>query len=104
MIKLNGFILAKFYQLIVTITTFYIGEGPTPDTNDNICSLGESFIINFTKANTRFCLSLNYNYDNSYLFVNRKEIYKFKADNKKFNFPTQFCLGNMMLLIPGKIL
>ena len=29
---------------------------------------------------------------NSYLFVNGKEILKFKADNKNVKFPTQFCL------------
>ena len=29
------------------------------------------------------------------LFFDRKEIYKFKADNKNVNFPTQFCLGSI---------
>ena len=28
------------------------------------------------------------------MLVNRKEIFKFKADNKNINFPTQFYLGN----------
>ena len=37
--------------------------------------------INFSTARTKFCLILHYNGDNSYLFVNRKEIYKFKASN-----------------------
>ena len=27
--------------------------------------------------------------------VNGKEIFKFKADNKNINFPTQFCLGSI---------
>ena len=40
-------------------------------------------------------MSLHYNADNSYLFVNGKEIFKFKADNKNVNFPTQFCVGNI---------
>ena len=53
------------------------------------------FSITFTKANTRLCLSLHYNADNSYLFVNGKEILKFKANNRNVNFPTQFCLGNI---------
>ena len=26
---------------------------------------------------------------------NEKEIFKFKADNKNVNFPTQFCLGSI---------
>ena len=40
-------------------------------------------------------MSLYYNVDNSYLFVNEKEILKFKANNKKVNFPTQFCVGSV---------
>ena len=39
-------------------------------------------------------MSLHYNADNSYLFVNGKEAFKFKANNKNVNFPTQFCLGS----------
>ena len=27
--------------------------------------------------------------------LNRKEIFKFKANNKNVNFPTQFCLGSI---------
>ena len=38
-------------------------------------------------------MSLYYDGDNIYLFVNEKEIFRFKADNKSVNFPTQFCLG-----------
>ena len=33
--------------------------------------------------------------DNSYFFVNEKEIFKLKANNKNFNFPSEFCLGSM---------
>ena len=40
-------------------------------------------------------MSFHYNADNSYLFLNGKEIVKFKDDNKNVNFPTQFCLGNI---------
>ena len=39
-----------------------------------------------TKSNTKFCLSLHYNDDNSHLFVNGNEIIKFKANNKNVNF------------------
>ena len=51
--------------------------------------------INFSKAKTKLCLSLHYKSDNSYLFVNRKEIYKFQDSNKYANFPSQFCLGSI---------
>ena len=51
--------------------------------------------INFAKANIKWCLSLYYNADKSYLFVNEKYVIKFKADNKNFNFSTKFCLGSI---------
>ena len=72
-----------------------LGEGPTFGINGSFGSPEKKFSINFSKANTTFCLNLHYNADNSYLFVNGKEIFKFKADNKIGNFPTQFCLGNI---------
>ena len=37
------------------------------------------YLTNFTVDNKTFCLSLHYNGDNSYLFVNGKEVIKFKA-------------------------
>ena len=37
------------------------------------------YSINFSKTNTKFCLSLHYNREDSYLFVNGKEIHQFKA-------------------------
>ena len=40
-------------------------------------------------------MSLDYNADNNYLFVNGKEIFKFKTGNKNVNSPTQFCLGSI---------
>ena len=55
----------------------------------------KKFNINFSKANTKFCLSFYCNTDNSYFFVNEKEIFKFNADNKYVNFSTHFCLGSI---------
>ena len=63
--------------------------------NGSFGSQEEKFRINFSKTNTTFCLSLHYNGDNSYLFANGKEIFKFKAKNKNINFPTQICLGSI---------
>ena len=48
--------------------------------------------INFSKARTNLCLCLHYNGDNSYLFLNRKNILRFIANNNNVNFLTQFCL------------
>ena len=43
----------------------------------------------------KFCLRLHYNAGNSYLFVNGKEVFTFKVDNKNVNFPTLFWLGGI---------
>ena len=42
----------------------------------------------------KFCLSLHYNRANSYLFVNGKEIHKFKAKDSEI-VATPLCLGNI---------
>ena len=59
-----------------------LGLGPTYGINGSFGSPEKKFSINFTKTNTKFCLCLHYNADNSYLFVNGKGIIKFKANNK----------------------
>ena len=70
-----------------------LGEGPTFGINGSFGSPEKNFSINFSKANRKLCLSLHYNDDNSYLFVNGKDIFKFKANNKNVSFPTEFCLS-----------
>ena len=50
--------------------------------------------INFTVTKKKFCLSLLYNEANSYLFVNGKEIVKFKAKDSKI-VASPLCLGNI---------
>ena len=40
-------------------------------------------------------MRLDDNVHNSYLIVNGKEIFKFKAGDKNFNFQTQFCQGSI---------
>ena len=72
-----------------------LGEGPTYGINESFGSPEKNFSINFSKANTECCLILHYNADNSYLFVNGKEIYKFKAGDKNVNLPSQLCLGRI---------
>ena len=52
-----------------------LGEGPVYGINGSF-GLPEEFTFNFSKANTKVCLSLHYNEDNSYLFLNEKEISK----------------------------
>ena len=52
------------------------------------------YSTNFTMDNKKVCLSLRYNGGNSYLFVNGKEIIKFKAKYSEI-VPYLFCLGNI---------
>ena len=49
--------------------------------------------INFREHNKKFCLSFHYNGANSYLFLNGKEIRKFKAKDSEI-VATLLCLGN----------
>ena len=51
--------------------------------------------INFAEHNKKFCLSLHYNGANSYLFVNGKEIHKFKAKDSEI-VASPLCLGNIL--------
>ena len=53
------------------------------------------YSINFTKTNTKFCLSLHYNGSNSYLFVNGTEIHKFKTKDSEI-IAAPICLGNIL--------
>ena len=50
--------------------------------------------INFTVTKKKFCLSLHYIGTNSYLFVNGKEIVKFKAKDSEI-VASPLCLGNI---------
>ena len=50
--------------------------------------------INFSVPGKKFCLSLHYNGANSYLFVNSKEIHKFKAKDSEI-VATPLHLGNI---------
>ena len=49
---------------------------------------------NFSAENKTFCLSLNYNGDGSYLFVNGKEVTKFKAKDSEIK-ANQLSLGSI---------
>ena len=69
-----------------------LGEGPTDDINDIVVEVEKKFIINFTKLNIKFCLSLHYNCDESFLYVKKTGMCKFKALN---NIPPYFFLGSV---------
>ena len=58
----------------------------------------KTYSTNFTVDNKKICLSLHYNGNNSYLFVNEKEILKFRT--KTFEIvPYSLCLGNIQQIL-----
>ena len=52
------------------------------------------YLINFTENNKKFCLNLQHNGVNSYLFVNGTEVHKFKAEDSEI-VATPLYLGNI---------
>ena len=52
------------------------------------------YIPNFTVLGKKICLSLHYNSDDSYLFVNARKIVKFKAKDSEI-VPYPLCLRNI---------
>ena len=69
------------------------GKGPTQGLEHTL-STEKLYSINFTKENSKFGLSLHYNGEDSYLFVNSTEIIKFKAKDSEIT-PYSLCLGNI---------
>ena len=70
-----------------------LGRKPTQGLESTLTA-EKMYSINFTVTKKKFCLSLHYNGGNSYLFVNGKEIIKFKAKNSAI-VASPLCLGNI---------
>ena len=69
------------------------GNGPTQGLEHTLTA-EKMYSINFTVRNKKFCLSLHYNRADSYLFVSRTKIYKFKAKDSEI-LTTPSCLVNI---------
>ena len=70
-----------------------LGKGPTQGL-EHTPSAEKMHPINFTENDKKFCLSFYYNRGNSYLFVNGREIHKFKAKDSDI-VATPLLLGNI---------
>ena len=70
-----------------------LGKGQTQGLEHTLTA-EKMYSVNFTVTRKKFCLSLHYNRANSYLFVNGKEIVKFKAKDSEI-IATPLCLGNI---------
>ena len=71
-----------------------LGKNPTQRLDDTTLKAEAEDSINFLRSNRKFCISLYYNGNNSFLFANATKIYHFKANYSEIkNYP--FCLGNI---------
>ena len=77
-----------------TQSVLVLGHGLIQKINDTITYAEKIYSPNLTVDNKIFCLSLHHNGDNKYLFVNGKEVTKFKAKNSELiKYP--MCLGGL---------
>ena len=79
--------------LIIKKDILVLGKGPTEGLEHTLTE-EKIYPINFTVSKKKFCWSLDYNGANRYLFVNGKEIAKFKAKDSKI-VASPLCLGNI---------
>ena len=60
-----------------------LGISPTQGLDDTTLTAEAQYSINFSRSKRKFCLSLHYNGNNSFLFVNATKIYQFKANDSE---------------------
>ena len=73
---------------------YVMGDGIVQGINDTTLYAEKTYATNFSAVNKKFVLSLHYNGDNSYLFVNGKQELKFKAKDDHI-VKEILCLGNL---------
>ena len=73
---------------------YLMGTGLTQGINDTTKYVEKNFYRNFTDFGKKFVLSLHYNGDNSYLFVNGRQELKFKAKTDQL-VKGKLCIGNL---------
>ena len=73
---------------------FIMGDGFVQGINDNTLYAEKIYSQNFTQPSKKFVLSLHYNGDKSYLFVNGKQELKFKCKTENL-VKEKLCLGNL---------
>ena len=71
-----------------------MGDGLTQGINDTTIYVEKNYYRNFTDPGKKFVLSLHYNGDNSYLFVNGRQELKFKAKTDQL-VKEKLCIGNL---------
>ena len=73
---------------------YLMGDGLTQGINDTTIYAEKKYFKNFTEPNVRFVLSLHYNGDDCYLFVNGRHELKFKCKTDQL-VKEKLCIGNL---------
>ena len=73
---------------------YLMGDGLTQGINDTTIYTEKKYFRNFTEPNIKFMLSLHYNGDDSYLFVNGRQELKFKCKTDQL-VKEKLCIGNL---------
>ena len=73
---------------------FISGDGFVQGINDMTLYAEKIYSQNFTQPNKKFVLSLHYNDNDSYLFINGKQELKFKAKRDQ-SIKEKLCIGNL---------
>ena len=73
---------------------YVMGDGFTQVIHDTTLYAEKKYFRNFTEPNVKFVLSLHYNGDDSYLFVNGSQELKFKCKTDQL-VKEELCIGNL---------
>ena len=73
---------------------YRMGDGLTQGINDSTIYSEKKYFRNFTEPNVKFVLSLHYNGNDSYLFVNGRQELKFKCKTDQL-VKEKLCIGNL---------
>ena len=73
---------------------YVMGDGLTQGIHDTTLSVEKNYWRTFTDSGKKFVLSLHYNGDDSYLFVNGRQELKFKAKTDQL-VKEKLCIGNL---------
>ena len=74
---------------------FVMGDGFVQGINDTTLYAEKIYSQNFTQPNKTFVLSLHYDNNDSYLFINGKQELKFKAKPNPILIEKRLCIGNL---------
>ena len=73
---------------------YVMGDGFTQGIHDTTLYVERKYFRNFTEPDVKFVLSLHYNGDDSYLFVNGRQELKFKCKTDQL-VKEKLCIGNL---------